>query len=362
MNKSLVIITSYDGPYGGNFVASLKYLDGKIKSNGYKTVYIFQEKVKDFGWITDVEGFADKVYFLPYHSKLLEDIKGIRKIIKQENAALIYSRMSGWDIAAHLAAPRIPIVWHMEMNPNLKVYKKRLKYYGKYRIISNKNVYSIAVSNPGTESLNSLNLRNKCVAIQNATDFNRLSVKKAPAKSFKAPVNLLVFGYNPYIKGLDLAVKACEKLNETGHKVNLLVSAQVLTYEYVDKRYGENKPDWLELLEPVEDISSVYDKADIILSPSRSEGFPFALLEALYSGMPAVYSDIPGTSWVDEMKSVFKFSSGSIDGLVSSIEDCIKNGISSADQEYNRLIIESKYSMNIWSDKMTRFFMDILNK
>ncbi len=360
MSNSVLAITSYDGPYGGNFVASLKALDAKVKSEGYKTVYVFQQKVENFSWIPELKSFADKVYFLPYKPDSFDNIKRIKQIIKQENIRLIYSRMGGWDIASHLAAPKIPIVWHMEMEPNLSGFSKKVKYFGKYRILGGKNVYSVAVSNPGSDSLNSLKLKNKCVAIPNATDFSRLSVKQFENKDFETPVKLLIFSYNPQVKGLDLALDACEIINKNEIMCKLLISAQKLTYEYMENRYGKDNPEWVEILEPTENIASVYENADVILSASRREGFSFCLLEALYSGLPAVYSDIPGTNWADEMKSVYKFKSENVDDLVRAINDCVENGISEENREYNRAIIESKYSLDSWADKFIEYFKSII--
>ena len=72
MKKSVVIITSYDGPYGGNFIASLKSLNERLKDKGLKTVCIFQDKVKNFSWMNTVNDFADKVYYLPYKPNSLD--------------------------------------------------------------------------------------------------------------------------------------------------------------------------------------------------------------------------------------------------------------------------------------------------
>lgn len=361
MSNSILIITSYDGPYGGNFIASINFLNNKLKTEGFRTIYVFQEKVKSFSWIPEVEKFADRVVFLPYLPNSFSNIMQIRKIVKEEKPRLIYSRMCGWDIAAHLAAPNIPIVWHMEMNPNLHSFFKKVKYFGKYRILGRKNVYSVSVSLPGRELLNSLNLKNKCICIQNSADFSRLPSSPKKITNKTSPENLLIFGYNPSVKGLDLAIDACEIINREQIRCNLLVSSQVRTYEYINDRYGDNIPPWLNLLPPTDDIASLYNNADILISASRSEGFSFCLLEALYSGLPAVYSDITGTNWADEMKGVYKFKSGNVDGLVKAINDCIENGISTSDQEYNRAIINEKYSLENWANEFFNMFIELLN-
>ena len=358
-NESIMIITSYDGPYGGNFIASLRSLSNRINDASYKTVFVFQEKVKDFSWMEEVRGLSDYIYFLPYKPNAFSNIKTIRRIIKDENVKLIYSRMSGWDIDAHLASRKTPIIWHMEMNPNLSNGVKRLKYFYKYRIIGNKNVYPVAVSKPVADRLNTLNLRNNCVAIKNATDFSRLS-SELKSTIPQTPFRILVFGYDPYVKGLDIAIMACEEINKDTKKCELLVSAQKATYDYIAEIYGGNKPFWIQLLEPTENVSSLYDRADALLSSSRFEGFSFCLLEALYSGLPAIYSDIAGTNWADEMKSVYKFKSENTHELVKAIKECMTKYITEKDQKFNRAIIEKEYSLEVWSSEFFKYINSIL--
>ena len=129
MNESVVMIASYGGPYGGNFIPSLIAYDEAVKSLGYRTVYIFPEFVCKYDWTGQMRSVADRVYFIPYHQYTWDNVKRIRKICKAENAVLMYSRMTGWDITARLAMPRLPLIWHMELGLDLKSRRQRLKYW-----------------------------------------------------------------------------------------------------------------------------------------------------------------------------------------------------------------------------------------
>jgi glycosyltransferase involved in cell wall biosynthesis len=52
--------------------------------------------------------------------------------------------------------------------------------------------------------------------------------------------------------------------------------------------------DVLTVIEPVEDVATLYAAADVFVATSRSEGTPYAVAEALASGLAVVATDISG--------------------------------------------------------------------
>lgn len=357
MKQSIVMVASYGGPYGGNFIPSLIAYDKVAKELGYRTVYIFPGFVSEYPWVSEMQTVADKVYFVPYHQYTLDNVKRIRRICKEENAAIVYSRMSGWDITARLAMPRLPMIWHMEMELHLDSIKQKIKYWVKYRMIGGGKTYHISVSKNTANIIDSLGVRNKCCWIPNAISTERLNCKNR--EQLKVPVRLLTFAYRPIVKGFDLALDACEELNKNSVGFILKTSAQPDTFEYIKNRYGENVPEWIELIKPLENISDLYDNADIMLSPSRSEGFSYCLAEALYSGLPAVYSDVPGTSWADEMKMTYKFETGNGNELADAILKCANTPVTEKEQQYNRRLISEKYTIQAWMDKIRDYLESV---
>lgn len=170
----------------------------------------------------------------------------------------------------------------------------------------------------------------------------------------------MLFGWSPLVKGLDITLDACEKLINEGKNIKLLVSSQEQTYQYINERY-EKMPEWIELLEPTSDVSSLYNRSDIMLSASRSEGFSFSLAEAIYSGLVTVVSDIPGTSWSREFDARYEFESGNADSLKSALNDALNHTITSAEQEKNRQVLEEKYSMDVWAENVLKELNLIVN-
>lgn len=357
MKQSIVMVASYGGPYGGNFIPSLIAYDKVAKELGYRTVYIFPGFVSECAWVSEMREVADKVYFVPYHQYTLNNVKRIRRICKEENAAIVYSRMSGWDITARMAMPRLPMIWHMELGLNLTSKRQKIKYYIKYRILGFGKTYHIAVSDKTTEVINSLHVKNKCEWIPNAINLKRLN--KRHEYSFRKPVRLLTFAYQPIIKGFDLALDACGVLNADNKKYELMASAQELTYKYIKQRYMDDAPEWLKLIPPTDNISELFDAADILLCPSRSEGLSFANLEAIYSGLPVVYSDIPGNNLLADFEMTEAFKTCDSVDLAEKIKDCSVKGVALESQEQNRRIIEDHYAIQSWTERVGTFIKTV---
>lgn len=358
MKQSIVMVASYGGPYGGNFIPSLIAYDKVAKELGYRTVYIFPGFVSKYPWVSEMQTVADKVYFVPYHQYTLDNVKRIRRICKDENAAIIYSRMSGWDITARLAMPRLPMIWHMEMGLDLTTKKQRLKYFFKYRFLGFGKTYHIAVSDKTADVINSLNVKNKCEWIPNAINTKRLNKRKE--YSFGKPVKLLTFAYLPEIKGFDIALDACEVLNTDDTNYELMASAQERTHDYVGQRYKDGVPKWLRLIPPTDNISELFDEADILLCPSRSEGLSFANLEALYSGLPVVYSDIPGNKLLADFEMTKVFRTCDCADFAEKIKKSSAAGVSKDCQNRNRNIIEKSFTMNAWAERMKQFIASVI--
>lgn len=342
-------IASFYGPYYSNFVASMIAFDIKMKQEGHSVFYILPKEAEFFEWMTDFKKQNSNIYFIKYNPYSFNNLLTLRKVFKTEKVDIIYSHMCGWDLTVRFAAPLTPVIWHMHMNVNVLNPIKRIKNWIKFRIIGFGRTYHIAVSEPVTKAINSLKPHNKCVAIHNCIDFSRLETtfkdETSDVKKF------LIFGWAPIVKGLDITLDACEKLVNENFKFKLLVSSQAKTYEFFENRY-DNTPSWIEFIEPMSNVSELYKKADVMLSASRSEGFSFALAEAIYLGLTTVVSDIEGTAWSNEFSARFEFESENPDSLYKALKKAYFYTISIEEQERNRKILLDKYSMGVWVDKV----------
>ena len=347
-----LIVSSYFGPYAGNFISSLISLHREMKSRGHVVLFVFPRATEKFEWVKIIKKDTEKVFFIDFMPRSRQNIKAIGKLIKNQQIDIILSRMSGWDIVSRCSTHK-PVIWQMEMSIDNSTKKRMIKNAIKYKVFGGKKTYHIAVSQPVSDQVNAYRVPNKCVAIPNAIDFSRLP-KIIPDKNSDKTKRILIFGWSPIVKGLDIAIKAINKLFVSGETVKLLVSAQEQTYKYINKEYG-TIPEWIELIPPTNNVSELYRRADIMLSASRMEGFSYSLAEAIYCGLPAVVSDIPGTAWSKDFAHVYSFRSENVDDLERIMRNVLQVQIEENDIQQNRELLNKKYSMRAWAESMANF-------
>lgn len=108
---------------------------------------------------------------------------------------------------------------------------------------------------------------------------------------------VLVGNMQKSFKGHDVLLKAMKRLKDEGLETRLTVVG-----------YGENQPIYASMAEEMgldvaftgklqngEPIRRVLDTGDLFVLPSRQEGLPRALLEAMARGLPAVATRVGGT-------------------------------------------------------------------
>lgn len=118
------------------------------------------------------------------------------------------------------------------------------------------------------------------------------SFRPAPLSRRRAeqPTLAMVAGWGPH-KGFAEAMEVIARVAEAGHPHRLLIAGPGdawMAAQAERQRRESRRPDRVELLGFVDDLPGLYWDADVVLVPSRYEGFGLPLLEAMACGRPVV--------------------------------------------------------------------------
>lgn len=326
MNKyeSVLIIASYKSLYGGNFIASLKKLYERITINGIECVLVFPKQAQTREWYREL--IEDNIKVKVYSEK--HKNKTVRELINQYNHALVhfhhFSYIDSLKITIGISRKRLKkIVLHIHSDFNagkrqsffMTLYN-RIKYsfYPKrYSFVSVIKKHSITYKN--------------VQYVENAIVFDRLKVLDSNPIKEKLGIDIntkliVIFAWSPYVKGLDIAIKAVENMVSNEKLCLGIVYGRENSIDQLSIFIKENTntsplESWIKFLPPTDSVQDYYNAADIFLSASRSEGFSYAICEALYMNKICVISDIESTSWASKYANTIQFSA-------SNVEDCTR--------------------------------------
>jgi glycosyltransferase involved in cell wall biosynthesis len=91
------------------------------------------------------------------------------------------------------------------------------------------------------------------------------------------------------------------------------------------QKLADDNPDLLRLMTYVEDIEHFYRAADMFILPSRSEGMPNVVLEAMASGLPCIATRVSGVrELIDNGRTGYTFIAGDEEKLGELITMALK--------------------------------------
>ena len=371
-NKTILHLTDYGAPYAGNFIASLKALERLLGKRNTKTVYVLPARAADRAWAQEMSQSHD-VRFLK-KGGFFSYLRQVRHLLKETNADVLHEhfihfseKIAAW-LAIQTCGHRVETVLHLHNHIELpKNPLLRLPHILYFRSVSRFVCCSESVA---AHIIADGVPRERVRVAENAIAFERLDSFDS---SVRAELHLpqqaklaLMFGYNYEIKGVDLAVEAVHLLREhEGLPVTLAVALSSRLEEVRLRICAQlcvsDVPDWILLLPPREDVASYYRMADVFLSPSRQEGFCYALVEAAYCRTPVLASAIDAQKDLALPKSAF-FPPQDAEALSSALLRVLSEEHSAsrtlALEEAGERVRQT-YALSRWAERVLSAYMEI---
>jgi glycosyltransferase involved in cell wall biosynthesis len=378
MRKPIICQLSDFGPeYPGSFVDSLLCLAEYCrKAMQLETLCVFPERAKERKWLQRFDGEGVQYAFLPAKRNI---ISPLRNLLKDFNPLIFHSHFQTFDLGAMFLKlttyKNAKVVWHLHSIAQLS-WRQRIKDALKIRLLA-RHCGDLFIPVGDGAYRNAIDRgfpREKLFLNHNGIDIARFSeggdrqhrhVHSSPVGSNGRKVFLLL-GYNPLIKGVDLFIKAAEKVFRDGlHRGLFVVVGRQTTKEFVS-RLAESQQlgRALKILDPTDNFPALLGDIDVLVASSRSEGFGYAVIEAMAAGKLVLCSDIPGVrDAYGKSDGVWLFPTEDWKQLAELMQKAAS--LSSAEREYlgqvNSRYASVHYSLDAWGKKMGQVYTRLLN-
>lgn len=335
-------VSAYAGSTGGNHIASLLRLEKSMEERGFKTVYALLDTVREYEWCKQLQK-QSTVYFLPVERARIrfDTYRKMTQIFKNHDIQIVHSHFELYDIPVVVTAPKnVKVFWHLhdaleELYAKAS-YSRKILTRVQYKLFT-KSVKIISVARKHGEFVSKLGCDyKKVIYVSNGIDLSRI----LPAEGKGSRSTFLMFSWDYFRKGVDLAVKASDTLISEGLS---------LTLALVPGNVPQSHP-FIQSVPPENNVNLLFSKAGCFLHLSRAEGLSYALLEAIYSGIPVICSDIPENMPVKECPTVLIVPSENVERITHIMKKFLLGEIefSTEDIEISRDIISTRFSIEKW--------------
>lgn len=347
---NMLIITDYSAPYEGNFIESIKMLNKKYEQDGNKIYYLFPERAKKLDWIInliDINKF--NIYFFKDDS-FMDVIKQTKHIVKNKDINALYTHFCRHKTQfaikmIRFSNSKIKLIshFHNHCKVNGNILKRTFMkfayklYEGDLNIGCSKSVKD---SMPYKEK--------KITYVDNGICFSRLEKYQLVDLGRKdSKYIILLFGFDYYRKGVDIAIKAIESLNNPNIVLAISFASNKAKAEEIIKKEHNTIPNFINFLEPRNDIGTYFKNADLFISAAREEGFCYSIVEAAYCKTKILSSNIPGVPM--DIPGEYVFEKGNYQDLADKINVAYNDKNNKLEEAYE--YVKEKYTVDNWVEK-----------
>lgn len=343
---NILYVCEYESIYAGNFIESILTLHSIVE--GEASCILLPEGAKNKAWISQIVECGIHVFYKS--EKWMEEYKIIKSICCKYRIDIVYHHFYklGDCIATRLLCwkwkkLKYVIHWHNEYKVSDSSFREALKKW-----IFHADMH-IGCGELVAEEVARAGYKN-VFCVNNGIFFKRMENWRK--LNIGGGLNLLIFAsYSYKAKGIDIAVRAVKRCREQQVEANLIIVDDRHMEGLVRKECGGEIPSWITILPGREDVASYYHSVDAYLNASRSEGFCYASVEAVYCGIQVIQSNTPGNRL--DIPNTYIFESENVEQLVEKIlQFSLEKGKDSSKRLAQKEYVEKKYGIEQWSKEI----------
>ncbi len=325
----LILVCEFAARHPGNFLPLQFAVARSAREHlELRAVFVLPERAKCRYWTPQIRAAGFECAYVPAATR--QRTAALLHIARQARARIVHSHFTWLDLESLFAGRRTgaAVIWHVHNGLLGYPMKQRLSDLVKARVLARGCAAVIAVSDQvGRDLLRRGFPRDKVSVLLNAVMLDRFEHPRRRRTELRARLGIerdafvaLSFAWPPQRKGADLLLAAASR-TRVGCKqalIVLLVGERDPLERFLRERFGA-LPRWLRIISPVEDVTALFEVADVFVSAAREEGFSFAVGEAMACGLPVIGSDIPGTAHFWKAPGFVRYPVADPDGLANCL-------------------------------------------
>lgn len=293
MNNTVVVISNYAANYGGNFIRSIRALACACSGS---VIFLFPEEARGKLWVEKLDGY--EVEFVPFDRQGFHDACS-SLVVRCGRDVLAHTHFVDGLLLAQVTECFDRVICHQHMaldrpsglKGKTKAVLKKVLFGGIYS-----KALLVAVSEPVAASLRRAHPKARVECVPNAIDFSRYAGSVADAAT--RPLRIAARPRVRHALRAQGGRRSHERLRSPDQARQGCHSHSPRPQRGRMRQQGDcasgGVPRWMHIVPVTEDVPSFYSSHDLFLSPSRSEAFGYAAVEAAYMGCGVVASDVPG--------------------------------------------------------------------
>ena len=275
----------------------------RARSRGWTFEIVAPEATRESTWTSLLGEHGALISHVPEGTRA-ELTRAVGSVLTSDSGpALMHTHLTGYDIPAALAArgrKDVSVFWHVHSFLHAG-FKASARLRSKALLFRSQVDRWVAQSDNIRDGLRGAGVpADRIVMFPSGIRSDRFPLRTAERRSeererLAVPTTaklLLHFGWDWEVKGTDRFLAAVKLLSDSGLEVIALVNRG--GHQVIEEAVRLGLSEQVRVGPLVDDPASLYAATDRMVAPSRGEGMPFSLVEALSVGMPVVASDLPG--------------------------------------------------------------------
>lgn len=276
-------------------------LASQLAIKGYHNIFIFESTPASKEFIRDMQAKGAELLAIPARGHAIYFCIEFIRLLLNHNVCLVHAhftkaRFYAVPLAHLFGVKKIFYTLHSEIEPLKQIKPLTRLWYRWVNRYSKIITVSDQVKTAASTNWPSADIQRIYLGIEPITG-DRVAARQALRIEDRKTIILTIANFN-HIKGLDIAVDAMVQLKQANPEetIELWIVGQPDkdTDELTECAEERSVLDSINMVGIRNDVPTFICATDIYIQPSRSEGLPIAIMEAMSHGLPIVASNVGG--------------------------------------------------------------------